>query len=88
MINEHSSPEDIKETLNVVSGILDELYKLSSPQDGLQILSSCATYLLCNGFYNPVDADNALKTFCAVTSHAVSAAEEMGETIWTRGTIH
>ena len=88
MITEHSTPDDVKQTLEIISGILDQLYKLESPNEGLQILSSCATYLMCNGYYTPQDADNALKTFCTVTSHAVSAAEELGETIWTRGTIH
>ena len=88
MITEDSHADDVKLTLEIISGILDELYRLDSPQSGLQILSSCATYLMCNGFYTPQDADNALKTFCAVTSHAVNAAEELGETIWTRGTIH
>lgn len=75
-------------TIDAIQNILNTLQELNDAHEALMVLSSCTAFLLCNAISSAKEADNSYKIFCNVTGQAVDAAEAMGATIWTRGTVH
>jgi len=87
-MNVEPTSQDMQPTIDAIQTILNTLQTLDDVHDALMVLSSCTAFLLCNAISSAKDADESYKIFCNVTGQAVDAAESMGATIWTRGTVH
>jgi len=87
-MNVEPTSHDMQPTIDAIQNILNTLQGLNDAHEALMVLSSCTAFLLCNAISSAKDADESYKIFCNVTGQAIDAAESMGATIWTRGTVH
>lgn len=79
---------DIAIVVESVTGILEILHKTQNPIQALEILSATTAYVLCNGISSAKDSDECKEIFISTLNRAISKAEELGATMWTRGTSH
>ena len=80
--------EEIAVIIEAVTGIIQVLNEAGNPVRALEILAASTAFVLCNGTASAKDADQAKKFFIYTVDQAMDRAEDLGATLWTRGTSH
>lgn len=79
---------ELKIIVEAVTGILEILGETQSPIQALEIMSATTAFILCNGMSSAKEADEFQRIFVNKLGEAVHKAEQLGATMWTRGTSH
>lgn len=80
--------QEIAVVVEAVTDILEILQEVQNPFRSLEILSASAAFILCNQLTSAKDADRAKELFIEILNRAMGKAEDLGATMWTRGTSH
>ena len=81
-------PEDWAVIIDGVTDIVGLLVERATPIQALEILSASTAFVLCNLMDSAKSSDAAKQIFIHNLGVAVDKAEELGATMWTRGTSH
>lgn len=88
MQSDEESCAEIVVVVEAVTEIITLLNEAGNPVQALEILAASTAFVLCNGIMSAKDADEAKKFFAYTLDLAMDKAEQLGATIWTRGTSH
>jgi hypothetical protein len=79
---------EIAVVIEAVTEIINILNEAGDTVQALEILAASTSFVLCNWTASAKDFDRAKKFFIYTVDQATNKAEDLGATMWTRGTSH